>query len=106
MSKKGDDVARLAAELAALPPAERYERLLEFPTDHTFKIIGSAEQGFADAVRLALHELGYDEVDLRLRYSSAARYLAITFDLHVDSGARLVEVYESLQHVPGVRYLL
>lgn len=106
MTKKPPTAAELAAELAKLPPAERYERLIEFPTDHMFKAIGSANQAFADAVRAALAELGYPDASLSVRFSSGARYAAITVELHVESGARLVEVYERLRKVPGLQYLL
>lgn len=104
--KKPQHPSELAAELAKLPPAERYERLIEFPTDHTFKMIGGAEQSFADAVRAALAGLGYPDVDLSLRFSRGGRYVSLTFELHVESGARMAEVYERLNAVPGLQYLL
>jgi uncharacterized protein len=100
------DAEKLAAELADLPEAERYERLIEFPTDHVFKIIGSAEQAFTDAVRRALGELGYPEPALSVRHSTAARYVSISCTVSVESGARLVEIYQALRQVPGLRYLL
>ncbi|HEY3356534.1 MAG TPA: DUF493 domain-containing protein [Polyangia bacterium] len=96
----------LANELAKLPPAERYERLIDFPTDHSFKIIGSSEQSFADAVKATLAQVGYPEAELVTRYSSGQKYVSIGFVLRVETGARLVELYERLTAVPGAQYVL
>jgi putative lipoic acid-binding regulatory protein len=96
----------LAAELAKLPPAKRYEQLIDFPTDHLFKIIGSAEQAFADAVRATLADVGYPEPALTARFSSSQRYVSVSFTLRVDTGACLVELYERLAAIPGAQYVL
>jgi putative lipoic acid-binding regulatory protein len=101
-----DPAAKLAAELAGLPPAERYERLIDFPTDHTFKVIGVAEQAFTDRLRAALADLGYPEVTLQPRYSSGANYVAYTVTLTVASGAAMVRIYEGLGALAGLKYLL
>jgi len=101
-----DPAARLAAELAGLPPAARYERLIDFPTDHTFKVIGTAEQAFTDRLRAALDELGYPEIALQPRYSSGANYAAYTVTLTVASGAAMVRIYDVLGALAGLKYLL
>jgi putative lipoic acid-binding regulatory protein len=101
-----DPAAKLAAELAGLPPAERYERLIAFPTDHPFKVIGAADQAFTDALRAALDELGYAGVELKPRYSSGARYAAFTVTLTVANGATMVRIYEVLGALAGLKYLL
>ncbi|MBI5481067.1 MAG: DUF493 domain-containing protein [Deltaproteobacteria bacterium] len=98
--------ARLAAELAGLPPAERYERLIDFPTEHPFKVIGAADQSFTDLLRAALAGLGYPDVTLRPRYSSGVNYVAYTVTLRVADGAAMVKIYEALGALPGLRYLL
>jgi putative lipoic acid-binding regulatory protein len=101
-----DPAAKLAAELAGLPPAERYEPLIDFPAEHAFKVIGTAEQAFSDRLRAALAELGYLEVALQPRYSSAAKYVAYTLTLTVANGAAMVRIYEVLGGLPGLKYLL
>ncbi len=101
-----EDPAELAAALAKLPPAERYEALIDFPTDHTFKVIGAADQAFVDAVRAALTDLGFPEAQLATRYSSGQKYVSITFDLRVETGAQLAAVYERLATLPGLQYVL
>ncbi len=101
-----DPAAKLAAELAGLPPAERYERLIDFPAEHTFKVIGSAEQAFTDGLRAALAELGYLEIALQPRYSSGAKYVAYTVTLTVADGAAMVRIYEVLGGLAGLKYLL
>jgi uncharacterized protein len=101
-----DPAAVLAAELAGLDPAERYERLIDFPTDHPFKVIGAAEQSFADGLRAALDDLGHRDAVLQPRYSSGANYVAYTVTLRVASGAAMVRIYEVLGALPGLKYLL
>jgi putative lipoic acid-binding regulatory protein len=101
-----DPAAKLAAELAGLPPAERYERLIDFPTDHNFKVIGKAEQAFTDALRATLDALGYADVALQPRYSSGANYVAYTVTLRVENGAAMVRIYDELGGVAGLKYLL
>ena len=98
--------AALAADLAGLSPAERYERLINFPTDHGFKIIGAAEQSFTDSLRAALGALGYPEAELRPRYSSGTRYVSYTVVLRVADGAAMVRIYDALNGLPGLKYLL
>jgi putative lipoic acid-binding regulatory protein len=101
-----DPAAKLAAELAGLAPAERYERLIDFPTDHPFKVIGKADQAFTDALRAALDGLGYAEAPLVPRFSSSANYAAYTVTLTVPTGAAMVRIYEVLGALPGLKYLL
>jgi putative lipoic acid-binding regulatory protein len=98
--------AKLAAELAGLPPAERYERLIDFPSDHPFKVIGAADQAFTDALRAALDDLGHSAAALQPRYSAGAKYVAYTVTLRVANGAAMVRIYEVLGALPGLKYLL
>jgi len=100
------DPAELAAALAKLRPAERYEALIDFPTDHTFKVIGAADQAFVDAVRAALAGAGFPDAALATRYSSGQKYVSITFELRVDTGAQLADLYERLSTLPGLQYVL
>jgi putative lipoic acid-binding regulatory protein len=101
-----DPAAKLAAELAGLAPAERYERLIDFPTDHPFKVIGAADQSFTDRLRAALGDLGHAGAALQPRYSSSANYVAYTITLRVADGAAMVRIYEVLGALPGLKYLL
>jgi putative lipoic acid-binding regulatory protein len=100
------DPTELAAALAELPPAERFEALIEFPTDHTFKVIGAADQAFVDGVRAALADLGFPAAALGIRYSSGQKYVSITIELPIETGARLAAAYEKLTTLPGVQYVL
>jgi putative lipoic acid-binding regulatory protein len=100
------DPTELAAALAGFSPAERYEQLIDFPTDHGFKLIGPAGPDFTDAVRATLAAAGYPQVELTARVSGAGHYVALSATLAVATGADLVALYERLAAVPGVKYVL
>lgn len=90
--------------LARLPRAERFEELIDFPTRHTFKVIGPRD-GLSVKVRKTLSEQGFKEVLLVERYSASGKHLSLTFELDVDSGSRLDAIYAALERVDGVSYL-
>ncbi len=94
-----------AAELAGLPRVERFERLIEFPTRHMFKLIGRKE-GLCGAVRGALGTVGYEEVVLVERPSSKGRYISLTFEIAVPSAEQLDRLYRALEQLPGLSLLL
>jgi hypothetical protein len=91
--------------LRHLPRAERFEALIEFPAQHTFKVIGRSE-GFSLAVEGLLRASGHRDVLLIERPSSGGKYVSVTFSLGVESGAALDELYRTLEQLPGLRYLL
>ena len=90
--------------LSKLPRAERFEELVQFPTQHTFKVIGRSE-GFSLAVEGLLRTSGHPEVLLIERPSSGGKYVSVTFTLGVESGAALDELYRALEQLPGLAYL-
>ena len=93
-------------EFAKLPPAERYEKLIEFPADHEFKLVGDAGEIFTEAVRAALVDGGCAMPVLTARLSSGGRYQSISCVVRVESGARLAELYEALSAVAGLKYII
>lgn len=96
---------RESARLARLPRADRFEELLTFPTRHAFKVIGPHE-GLVEGVRVILDDLGMGEdVILVERHSKSGRYISITLELLVKSGAHLDEVYTALERLDGVSYV-
>lgn len=96
---------REAARLAKLPRPKRFEQLLDFPLTFTIKAIGRGKQ-FWNEVRQTLDECGYDEVILLERPSSGGRFFAITFSLNVENGVELDRIYQRLEGIPSLVYLL
>jgi putative lipoic acid-binding regulatory protein len=93
-----------AERLAKLPRAARYDELLRFPAELTFKAIGRAA-GFREAVRRVLDEAGHAGTRLDERRSGAGTYVAITFTIDVASGAEIDELYTRLEVLPGLAFL-
>ena len=94
-----------AERLAALPRAQRFEELMDFPADHTFKVIGRSE-GLAEVLQQALRGAGHPDVCLVERPSARGKYVSLTFTLEVASGQELDTLYLLLEALPGIAYLL
>lgn len=94
-----------SAKLAKLPRAERFDRLLDFPADFTFKAIGKGS-GFWNKVRQVLDDCGRGDVILVERPSARGRYCSITFSIRVENGAAIDTIYTALQTIPELVYLL
>lgn len=94
-----------AQRLAKLPRAERFDELLDFPTEFTFKVIGRGD-GFFQAVRVVLDGLGHQDVILVERPSAKGRYSSVSFDLLVENGAMIDATYCALEALPGLILLL
>ena len=94
-----------AKELAELPRAQRFEELIEFPTAHTFKVIGRRE-GLLEALQRRLEQAGHPGVVPVERPSAQGRYISLTFTLEVASGTELDALYSLLEALPGLAYLL
>jgi len=90
--------------LAQLPRAERFGELIEFPTQHLFKVIGRPR--CSEAVQQALGALGFGEVEVVERPSAKGKYLSVTFTLEVSDGRALDRIYLALEQLPEVVYLL
>lgn len=90
--------------LAGLTRANRFEELLEFPCSHEFKIIGQTE-GLTARVLALFVEHGHPGAVPRERKSSQGRYLALSVEVQVTSGAELDALYTALEKLEGIRSL-
>lgn len=90
--------------LARLSRAERFEQLISFPAEHTFKVIGRRE-GLCEEVQSALAGAGHAGVCLVERASARGRYISLTFTIEVQSGQELDALYSLLERLPGLAYL-
>jgi putative lipoic acid-binding regulatory protein len=76
----------------------------QFPGEYTFKIFGRRSETFAERVR-AIVSATFGEVPadaVRVRQSSAGRYVSVTIVLWVDDRAQLERVYTDLRADPEV----
>jgi putative lipoic acid-binding regulatory protein len=91
--------------LSGLPRAQRFEQLMEFPTQHTFTAIGRAT-GLGEAMRQVLGAAGHAEVVLVERASASGTYLSLSFTVAVQTAQELDGLYLALEALPGLAYLL
>ncbi len=99
------DYDKAAAELAKLPRAERYDQLLEFPTDFSFKAIGEGA-AFSESVRQLLNESGHPDTIVVERPSKRGRFVSITFHLRVENGSEIDAIYRKLEALDTLKMLL
>ena len=84
------------------------QSLLEFPCAFPLKIMGRAEDGFAQAVLEVVlrHAPDFDAATMEMRASSAGRYLGLPCTINATSREQLDLLYRELSAHPLVRLLL
>ncbi|MBN8455571.1 DUF493 domain-containing protein [Accumulibacter sp.] len=84
------------------------QSLLEFPCAFPLKIMGRAEDGFAQAVLAVVlrHAPDFDAATMEMRASSAGRYLGLTCTINATSREQLDLMYRELSAHPLVRLVL
>lgn len=84
------------------------QSLLEFPCAFPLKIMGRAEDGFAQAVLAVVlrHAPDFDAATMEMRASSAGRYLGLTCTINATSREQLDLLYWELSAHPLVRLVL
>lgn len=82
--------------------------LLEFPCDFPLKIMGRAEDGFAQAIAsvVLVHAPDFDPGAIEMRPSKAGNYLALTCTIRATSQAQLDALYRALSSHPMVKVVL
>jgi uncharacterized protein len=89
------------------PDARRLERLLRFPTDFTFQVIGAADPELpARCAEAAGVALGRPVDGLDSRPSARGRWVAVHVRATVLDADEVVAVYAALGNLDGVRMLL
>jgi putative lipoic acid-binding regulatory protein len=80
----------------------------QFPGPYIFKVIGENTPHFvARVVQVAVVVLGPTTVpDVSIRHSSGGKHQSITLTVHVTDAERVLDIYDLLTHVTGVRFLL
>jgi putative lipoic acid-binding regulatory protein len=84
------------------------ETLLEFPCDFPLKIMGAAQDGFAQAIMdvVLVHAPDFDAAHMEMRPSKAGNYLSLTCTVRATSKAQLDALYRELSSHPMVKVVL
>ena len=82
--------------------------LLEFPCDFPIKIMGKAEDTFAEVVIsiVTKHAPDFDATRMELRASSGGNYLSVTCTIVAQSKPQLDAIYMDLTAHPMVKVAL
>jgi hypothetical protein len=84
------------------------DTLLEFPCDFPLKVMGAAQDGFAQAVAdvVRKHAPDFDAATMEMRPSKAGNYLSLTCTIRATSKEQLDALYRELTSHPLVKIVL
>ncbi|MDK9724070.1 MAG: DUF493 family protein [Sterolibacteriaceae bacterium MAG5] len=84
------------------------DTLIEFPCDFPLKVMGKAEEGFAQAIVevVVRHAPDFDAGRMEMRPSKAGNYLSLTCTVRATSKAQLDALYRDLTSHPMVKIVL
>lgn len=84
------------------------DTLLEFPCDFPLKVMGKAEEGFAQAICAVVvrHAPDFDVATMEMRASKGGNYLSLTCTVRATSKAQLDALYLELTQHPLVKVVL
>lgn len=87
---------------------EEKKSLIEFPCDFPIKVMGHAQDGFAQAIVELLREFDaqFDAATVEMRPSSTGKYLGLTVTVRTHSQAHLDDIYRKLTSHPMVKVVL
>jgi putative lipoic acid-binding regulatory protein len=84
------------------------DTLIEFPCDFPIKVMGAAQDGFAQVVAEVVlkHAPDFDAATMEMRPSKAGNYLSLTCTVRAVSQAQLDALYRELSGHPMVKVVL
>ena len=87
---------------------DRLTAVHSFPETYVFKVIGDNSQEFISrVVQAAVNAMGRDhELEVDTRESRAGRHVSVTLSAYVDDADTVLDAYELLRVVQGVRFLV
>lgn len=87
---------------------ERLTAVHSFPETYVFKVVGENSQDFIiRVVQAATNAMGSaTELEVKTRESSEKRHVSVTLLARVDDADTVLDVYELLGKVQGVRFLI
>ena len=88
-----------------IPPSES---LIEYPSHFPIKVMGSMQDGFAEAIVTLVQEFDTDfhAGKMEMRPSRNGNYLGLTFTVRATSREQLDALYRALSGHPMVKYVL
>lgn len=106
MTKQGNDEGNYCMMTGK---KQKLEDLLDFPTDHRFKIMGVSDELDIDAVIEQMEAICGEMVDrdaMEVRESSGGKYTSYTVPIRLNSPVELNGVYTLLKDTEQVKYYL
>ncbi|MBA2663534.1 MAG: DUF493 domain-containing protein [Bradymonadaceae bacterium] len=87
---------------------DKLKAVHEFPGSYVFKVIGTNSPEFISrVVQAAVIVLGEpSEISISTRESSGGKHLSVTLTVEVHEAEAVLDIYELLRVVEGVRFLL
>jgi len=88
---------------------KNFDELVDFPSDFTFKIIGTSSADFKTEVVEAIETYRSKEVEVigaEIKKSRKENYLSLTLVLRVQSSQDIYDVYEACQKMPQIKFVL
>ncbi len=84
------------------------ESLIEYPCDFPIKVMGTSQQGFAQAVMEVVlrHDPDFKPATMEMRSSKNARYIGLTCTVRATSREQLDALYQELCDHPLVVMIL
>lgn len=89
--------------------SDNTETLQEYPCDYQFKVVGSADldADFATLVHAAINQVLPVALDaIKHRQSSKGTYLCVTVITYLHNEQQRQDIYQALQRIEGLKYLL
>ncbi|REL26178.1 DUF493 family protein [Thalassotalea euphylliae] len=84
----------------------KFDELLEFPTVLNFKVMGVACDELPDLIVAELQKHTPGDYSPKLKPSSKGNYVSVSIAVRVTSKEHIEQVYQSLNTIEQVRYIL
>ena len=84
------------------------DTLLEFPCEFPLKVMGAAQDGFAEEILrvVSVHAPDFDASRMEMRASSGGNYISLTCTVMATSKEQLDNLYRALTSHPMVKVVL
>ena len=84
------------------------DTLLEFPCEFPLKVMGAAQDGFAEEILrvVSIHAPDFDASRMEMRASSGGNYISLTCTVMATSKEQLDNLYRALTSHPMVKVVL
>lgn len=87
---------------------ETLEETHSFPCPYQFKVMGdNSEEFIADVVQVGVNVGGSEaEPEISTKESSGGTYVSVTMELEVEEAEMILDVYDRVKSIDGVRFVL